>query len=121
MTIFLLLLALLAVAVSIWLALRRRPDPRQRAMREVLDAADALEARLRAARAEIEAVAGEQDADPVGAAMLEMLRQRVWLRDHGGEASVEQLVEVRAEIDEARYRIEQQLAKIEHARQTEPS
>lgn len=85
-------------------------------MREVLDSADALEARLRAARAEFEAVVGEDAADPVRDAMREMLRQRLWLRDHGKSASFEQLTEVRVTIDSARARIEQQLAQIERAR-----
>lgn len=114
-----LLLTLIAAAVlaaGAWLAVRGRPTRRQRAMREVLDSADALEARLRAARAEIEAVAGDEGSDPVGEAMREMLRQRLWLRDHGRDASVEQLTEVRASIDDARGRIEQQLDRIERAR-----
>lgn len=92
------------------------PRRRARAVRELLDAADALEARLRTARAEIEAVSGEQGTDPVGEAMREMLRQRLWLRDHGREASLEQLAEVRTSIDAARGRIETQLAKIAQAR-----
>lgn len=117
----LLLLVVAAVIVASLLLLRRAPNRRQRAMRELLDAADALEARLRTARAEIEAVAGEQDDDPVGVAMREMLRQRVWLRDHGEQADVGQLIEVRDSIDEARTRIEQQLSQVERARQTEPS
>jgi hypothetical protein len=95
---------------------RNAPRRRARAVRELLDAADALEARLRTARAEIEAVAGEQGPDPVGDAMREMLRQRLWLRDHGREASLEQLAEVRASIDDARARIDAQLAKIAQAR-----
>lgn len=93
-----------------------RQTPRQRAMREVLDAADTLEARLRTARAEIQAVSGEQDQDPVGDALREMLRQRLWLRDYGREASVEQLNDVRRSIDNARDRIDQQLIHIEKAR-----
>ena len=48
--------------------------------------------------------------------MREMLRQRLWLRDHGREASLEQLVEVRTSIDAARSRIETQLAQIARAR-----
>ncbi len=92
------------------------PRRRARAVRELLDAADALEARLRTARAEIEAVAGEQGPDPVGDALREMLRQRLWLRDHGREASLEQLAEVRTSIDAARARIDAQLAKIAQAR-----
>lgn len=98
-------------------ALRRRsPRRHARAVRALLDSADALEDRLRAARAEIEAVAGEQGPDPVGEAMREMLRQRLWLRDHGHDASPEQLNEVRTSIDAARNRIEAQLNDIERAR-----
>jgi len=92
------------------------PRRRARAVRELLDAADALEARLRTARAEIAAVTGEQGPDPVGEALREMLRQRLWLRDHGREATLEQLAEVRSSIDAARGRIEAQLAKIARAR-----
>jgi hypothetical protein len=95
---------------------QRAPQRRARAVRELLDAADALESRLRMARAEIEAVAGEQGPDPVGDAMREMLRQRLWLRDHGRDASLTQLAEVRASIDAACDRIDTQLAKIARAR-----
>lgn len=111
-------LILLAVLGLGWFLLNRsgRQTPRQRAMREVLDAADALEGRLRTARAEIQAVSGEQDQDPVGDALREMLRQRFWLRDYGREASVEQLNEVRRSIDNARDRIDQQLIHIAKAR-----
>ena len=105
------------VATVLVVALRQNaPRRRARAVRDLLDAADALEARLRTARAEIEAVAGEQGPDPVGDAMREMLRQRLWLRDHGREASLQQLAEVRHSIDAARGRIETQLAKIAQAR-----
>lgn len=95
---------------------QQAPRRRARAVRELLDAADALESRLRTARAEIAAVAGEQAPDPVGEAMREMLRQRLWLRDHGRDASLAQLAEVRTSIDAARGRIEAQLAKIARAR-----
>lgn len=105
-----------AAAAALIAVLLYRPLRRQRAVREVLDAADALEERLRIARAEIEAVAGDGGRDPVGEAMREMLRQRLWLRDHGREASLSQLGEVRASIDAARGRIEQQLVQIEQAR-----
>ena len=115
LTIILLLLALAAGAAF---ALRRRgPAPRQRAVAELLDAADALEARLRQARAEIEAIAGDE-ANPVREAMQEMLRQRLWLQQHGGQASLQQLAGVRASIDAARGRLEQMLAQVERARST---
>jgi len=104
------------VTVAAIVVRQNAPRRRARAVRELLDAADALEARLRTARAEIEAVAGEQGPDPVGEAMREMLRQRLWLRDHGRDASLEQLAEVRTSIDTARGRIEAQLTKIAQAR-----
>lgn len=88
---------------------------RNRAMAGVLDAADALESRLRTARAEIEAVAGH-GRNPVQEAMQEMLRQRLWLQEHGATASLRQLEAVRGSIDDARERIERQLLQVERAR-----
>ncbi len=112
--VFLLILAALAVVLMVlW---RRSIGRRQRALRALLDAADALEDRLRIARDEIEAVAGDHVEDPTRDALREMLRQRLWLRDHGAAASLAQLAEVRAEIDAARVRIDQQLSLIERAR-----
>jgi len=116
-----LLLLLLAAAILAGLAftIRRRSGQRQRAMTQVLDAADALEQRLRTARSEIEAIVGN-DENPVRDAMAEMLRQRLWLQQHGVDASVEQLATVRDSIDAARLRIEQQLVQIERARAQMP-
>lgn len=109
--------AILVAAVLFIIAIaRRRGSRRQRAMRQLLDSADALEARLRLARSEIEAVAGDHIEDPVQDAMREMLRQRLWLREHGEQAQIDELQQVRASIDEARTRIEQQLLRIERAR-----
>lgn len=110
------LLAAVTIAGITVLLLRRLPARRRHAMRELLDSADALEARLRAARAEIEAVVGDEAEDSIRDAMREMLRQRLWLRDYGKTASFEQLAEVRLSIDVARVRIEQQLLQIERAR-----
>lgn len=116
-----LLLLLLAAAILAGLAftIRRSSGRRQRAMTQVLDAADALEERLRTARSEIEAIVGN-DENPVRDAMAEMLRQRLWLQQHGVDASVEQLTTVRDSIDAARLRIEQQLVQIERARAQMP-
>lgn len=107
---------LVAALLFIIAIARRRGSHRQRAMRQLLDSADALEARLRLARSEIEAVAGDHIEDPVQDAMREMLRQRLWLREHGEEARIDELQQVRMSIDEARTRIEQQLLRIERAR-----
>ena len=112
---FIVLFLLVFAVGAIFLLRRRGPNPRQRAMAGLLDAADALEARLREARAEIQAVAGDE-ANPVREAMQEMLRQRLWVQQHGGQASLEQLDGVRASIDAARGRIEQMLAQVERAR-----
>ncbi len=109
-------IAALTLAAVSWHRLRRR---RQREMHLLLDAADALEARLRAARAEIEAVTSETEVDPVRDAMREMLRQRLWLREQGTSASVSDLRRVRASIDEALQRIERQLSKVHEARAQE--
>ncbi|MGO4551936.1 hypothetical protein AB4059_12670 [Lysobacter sp. 2RAF19] len=114
-TLLILILAVVVTAAFI-LALRRRANRgRQRAVAALLDSADALEARLRVARAEIEAVAGDDD-NPVQQALREMLRQRLWLQKHGQTASLGELQTVRTSIDAARARIEAQLALIERAR-----
>ncbi|HLT43123.1 MAG TPA: hypothetical protein VK000_00515 [Luteimonas sp.] len=115
MTLLYVLLPVAALAVALLFIFRRRGGRRQRLLAEVLDAADALEARLRTARAEIEAIAGSSD-NPVLEAMQEMLRQRLWLQQHGADATLEQLEQVRDSIDAGRRRIDQQLARIEQAR-----
>ena len=111
--VLLLLIAVLAAGLA-WRT-RQRSGRRQRAMTQVLDAADALEERLRTARVEIEAIVGS-DENPVRDAMHEMLRQRLWLQQQGIDASLDQLIAVRDSIDAARERIEQQLVEIERAR-----
>jgi Flp pilus assembly protein TadB len=113
-TVAIALFAATAIIIAV-LLLRRRSSRRQRALSQVLDAADALEERLRTARAEIEAIAGSED-NPVRDALQEMLRQRLWLQQHGQQASVAQLVQVRDSIDAGRQRIDQQLLQIERAR-----
>ena len=95
--------------------LRRPASHRQHAIRELLDAADALETRLRAAREEIEAIIGDQQ-DPVRSAMQEILRQRLWLQEHVNDASVEHLQAVRDSLEAARTKLESQLQRIEQAR-----
>lgn len=105
----------LLLAFGLLAVVRRRRAIRHRAMAGLLDAADHLEARLRHARAEIEAIAGDVD-DPVREAMQEMLRQRLWLQQHGAAASLAELRRVRDSIVAAGSRIDQQLLQIERAR-----
>lgn len=112
-TVILLFVALGAAFTTV--LLRRQGVRRQRAVRELLDSADSLEARLRTARSEIEAIAGPGE-DPVREAMQEMLRQRLWLKQHGASASLEDLRRVRSSFDAARARLDQQLDRLERAR-----
>ena len=106
----------MTVTVALGLVWRfsRRETPRQRAMIRLLDAADALEARLRTAKAEIEAITGDED-ETVRTALQEMLRQRLWLQQHGDTASVQTLDGIRVSIEQARRRIDQQLVLVERA------
>ncbi len=114
MKLALLLLLVAGGALVATVLLRLRGGRREQAVARLLDAADALETRLRAARDELEAVTG--DANPTREAMHEMLRQRLWLQKHGGDASLEQLDRVRRSLDDARDRIELQLRRIQQAR-----
>lgn len=111
-------LILIAIAAVIaWWAwrVRERAHRRQRAIRELLDAADALEARLRAARGELEAVAGDHE-NPVRGAMQEILRQRLWLQENAHTAELSELDSVRRALDSARASLEQQLQRVASAR-----
>lgn len=108
--------AIIALLLAAWWFTRR--DPRQHAVSRLLDAADALEARLRTARTEIESVTGVED-ESVRTALQEMLRQRLWLQQHGAQASLRQLNDMRVSIEQARARIDQQLDLIERARTPE--
>jgi len=120
-TAFTLTLVTAAFAVVVLIALglawrtSRRGQHHQRAYTRVLDAADALESRLRTARTEIEAITGHED-DTVRTALQEILRQRLWLKEHGADASVQKLDGIRASLDQARERIDQQLELMERAR-----
>lgn len=107
---------IMAMLLAAWWV-PRRARRRQQALGRLLDAADALEQRLRDARGELEQ-SGGGDQDGVQGALQEMLRQRLWLQQHGEGASVHQLDEMRRSIDAARERLDQQLVLIERARAT---
>lgn len=111
-----LLLAAIIAAVA-WQAwrIRQRSQGRQRAIRGVLDSADVLEARLRAARDELEAVAGDHE-NPVRGAMQEILRQRLWLQENAATADLAKLEAVRQSLDAARASLDLQLQRVSQAR-----
>ena len=81
----------------------------------MLDAADTLELRLRAARSEIEAIAGDQ-VNPVRAAMHDLLQQRLWLQDNAQHASLAQLAKVRQTLARPREQLDLQLQRIAQTR-----
>ncbi len=108
------LLLSVATAFVAWRT-RQRGIRRQRVVSGLLDSADALEARLRAARGEIEAIAGD-DKNPVLGAMQDILRQRLWLQDHAVNADLAQLQAVRDALDQASAHLDQQLGQIARAR-----
>ncbi|MGO3128271.1 MAG: hypothetical protein ACTIJY_09385 [Luteimonas sp.] len=103
----LLLATLLSTAIVLawW---RHRARRRHRAYARVLDAAENFEARLRIARAQI----GQNDGDPVRDALQEMLRQRLWLQQHGASAELAALEAMRESIEQAQARIDRQLAQL---------
>lgn len=108
-------LAAIAAIAMLFILHSRRGNRRREALSRLLDAADGLEARLRDARSEIEAVAGSE-RNPVREAMQEMLRQRLWVQQHGSQASLEEIDTVRRSIDDARADLDRQLLQVERAR-----
>jgi hypothetical protein len=112
---FLLLVIAAGIAFAMAWRIRQRSHARRQAIRAVLDAADALEAGLRATREEIQAVAGDHE-NPVRGAMQDLLRQRLWLQEHAISADLAQLAVVRQSLDAARVSLEEQLRRISRAR-----
>ena len=110
-----LLLAIAALFGAAVVALHWHRGRRQRVMTRLLDAADALESHLRQAQAQFGADGGG-DANPVREALLQMLRQRLWLQQHGAGASVAELESIRGSIAEADDRIRRELARLGDAR-----
>ena len=74
-----------------------------------------VEVRLRAARDELEAVAGDHE-NPVRGAMQEILRQRLWLQENAATADLAKLEAVRQSLDAARASLELQLQRVSQAR-----
>ena len=95
-----------AVAASIlivrWLRQRRRWS----LLRDVMDSADALELQLTRTRRLLDGIASSDSADAALRDVLhDLLRQRVWLQQHGMQAGIAELEEVRSRLDAGRRRL----------------
>lgn len=98
-----LLLAIIAIfAVSVVLR-NRRGNARQTTLRATLDAADALESEIRAARSALQSAGiGTASAeDALDGAMRDLLKQRLWLQSHAATASTESLQRVLTGLQDA--------------------
>ena len=89
---------------------KRRHILRSQALTEVLDAADALEASLRAARSELDS--HDKDTDSIRQALAEMLKQRLWIKEYGQNASIQHLHELRDSLLQARQRMSSELKEV---------
>ncbi len=105
------ILCLAALATVVFLAERRRQQRRWGLLREVMDSADALESQLTRVRRQLDGVASAGHADAALRDVLhDLLRQRMWLQQHGMDARIAELEEVRSHLDAGRRRLDAQTA-----------
>jgi len=131
---YLLIAALLLAPLPIVIWFReRRMAARTRTLREVLDNADALEGELQECRArlrEIPALVSRLPpsislsahatltAEPeVQAALHDLLQHRLWLKQHGADASLEALQSARDALVHSRERLSSQLDRLGKVRE----
>lgn len=124
-------LVLAPIAIVIWLR-ERHQSARTRALREILDHADALENELQECRSrlrEIPALVSRLPpsaslsaratlaAEPeVQAALHDLLQHRLWLKQFGAEASLDSLRTARSALEQSRLKLSTQLERLEQAR-----
>ena len=101
--------ALLACAIAgFWLS-RRRQQRRWGLLREVMDSADALEMQITRTRRLLDGVASAGNADAaLRDALHDLLRQRMWLQQHGMDAGISELETVRQRLDAGRRKLDLQ-------------
>ena len=125
------LIAIVSVAVLplLFLALRqRRWTQRARAMRRLLDGADALESQLLDCRARLQQLKGmlvplpeemsadansALDDDKVQAGLRDLLAHRLWIKQHAGSASREEIDTACAAIEQSYQVMQSQLARLD--------
>ena len=103
------IVAVIALAVAVFVAQRRRMHQRWSLLREVMDSADALEMQLTRVRRQLDGVASADQADAALRDVLhDLLRQRMWLQEHGMDARITELEAVRSRLDAGRQRLDAQ-------------
>lgn len=119
-------LAVVALSVGLY-RLRRR----QETVRRFMDSADGLEGDLQAARERMQTLhrwvstlpstittdaLARLNLDPlVQKALRDLLKQRIWLRDHGESAPLAQLRRAQADLERARRTLAENMEKLEAA------
>lgn len=134
MLVYLLIAALLLapIVIVVWVR-ERRLGARTHALRSILDHADALEEELQECRArlrEIPALVSQLPpsislsahatltAEPeVQAALHDLLQHRLWLRQHGADASLDELRSAAAALVRSRDKLALQLERLGEVRE----
>ena len=102
---------LAALATALFVAERHRQQRRCGLLREVMDSADALESQLTRVRRQLDGIDSAGHADAALRDVLhDLLRQRMWLQQHGMDARIAELEEVRSRLDAGRRRLDAQVA-----------
>jgi uncharacterized coiled-coil protein SlyX len=126
----LIVLLVLAAALPYWLW-RRRMQARQSSLRRLLDLADAMESVLDRSQERMNALHGLvnrvpndiaavalsslESTPPIRDAKRDVLQHRLWIKQHGADASLEELDTACAALQRARDRLAQQLDELETA------
>lgn len=121
-----------ALSILAWLR-ERRLGARTRALREVLDLADELEGELQECRQRLReipalvsrlppsldvSVRATLAAEPeVQAALHDLLQHRLWLKQNGEAAALEDLNKAKAALQHSRERLSEQLQRLGEARE----
>ncbi|WP_103075874.1 hypothetical protein [Solilutibacter silvestris] len=102
-------MAIVAVVTAILPVRRQRQRQRWNLLHEVMDSADALELQLTRVRRQLDGITSAGHADAaLRDALHDLLRQRMWLQQHGMEAGIAELEAVRSRLDAGRRQLDAQ-------------
>lgn len=102
-------MAVAAIAIGGFVIARRRQRQRWSLLHEVMDSADALELQLTRVRRQLDGIASAGHADAaLRDALHDLLRQRMWLQQHGMRAGIAELEAVRSRLEAGRRQLDAQ-------------